>query len=91
MVDVLVFDSHLLHRMRGQKGLDLGHNGTIETQKDDLIILMDDSVDKNAVNCGSVALDHLDFHDCAVKLLVVNPQPLLYLGNSHALFNQGRH
>ncbi len=67
VVDVLVFDPHFLHRMWGEESLDFRHNRSLKSEQDNLVFLVHDSVNQQAVDRGAVTFDHLDLHDCALE------------------------
>lgn len=67
----LAFDSHFLHGVRSEQGLDLGPDGSLEPQQDDMVVFADDPVDQQAVHRGAVAINHFFLHHSALEPLHV--------------------
>mmetsp|Transcript_20966 Transcript_20966/g.54945 ORF Transcript_20966/g.54945 Transcript_20966/m.54945 type:complete len:343 (+) Transcript_20966:354-1382(+) len=70
MVDVLVLDPHLLHRLRREEGADGSHNGPIHSSEHYLVALAERAVDQDYIDSGAQPLDGLHLDDRALQFLL---------------------
>lgn len=75
-MDVLIFDSHLFHWVRSKNGFHFCYNGALESEQDNLVFLLDGSINKKTVDSCPVALYHLDLHDRTLELIFLDLNPL---------------
>ena len=64
---ILALDTHFFHWIGCQQGSNLCLNGPIEARHDNCVAHLEQSIDKDHINGGAVAFNHLDLQDCALE------------------------
>ena len=80
MMEILMLNTHFLHRVRSEDGFDFGHNRALETKHNYLIISLDAAIDQHAIDGSSVSFDHLHLHHCASEDVLLHLDALTDAG-----------
>ena len=67
MTLVLALYSHFFHGKRSQKGSDCCLDGTIESRHDNGVTNLEQAVDQNYIDCGTVTLNNFNFKHGALE------------------------
>ena len=72
MVLVLTLHSHLLHRIWGQQGSNIGLDWTIETRDNDRVTDLEDTVDQHHIDRCTVTFDNFNLENCALEYVFLS-------------------
>lgn len=84
VMQVVAFDAHFFHRMRGKQGSNLRDNRAIHARYHNCVANFNRSVDEHDINSSAMAFNHFDFNNCAFEfILFLELFPDFFLGLAH--------